>query len=142
MLKIEDLEGIKLVHNEEYIATEAEAQQSLENVFQQASQSWGIRREEGVILKLARDLKIALALANVAEENGRMLKGAQMELGRVKKQRDAALAHVEEVTKYNVDLAVEAEENREEIAKLILSNTELAANVSFLEEDGANLQGG
>jgi hypothetical protein len=95
MLTLKDLEGIKLVSDETYIAPVSDAQTALERVFQQASQGWGIRREDGVLLRMASDIKIALALAESADENGRLLKGAQMELGRVKKQRDVIQADLD-----------------------------------------------
>jgi len=88
MLTEKDLDGLKLVTDQSNIASTQDTQQALETAFQQGSQGWGVRREQSVILRLARDLKVALALAVQADENGRMLKGAQMELGRVKKQRD------------------------------------------------------
>lgn len=85
MLKLEDLDGIKLV-KEENFATDSEVGTAVELGIIQGSQGWGVREEISVILKLARDLKIALALAATADENGRMLKGAQLEGGRLKKQ--------------------------------------------------------
>lgn len=86
MITLKDLEGVKLV-KEEYYASISDTQDALERVFVQGSQGWGVRRDDGVLLRMARDMNIALALANSADENGRMLKGAQMELGRVKKQK-------------------------------------------------------
>ena len=94
MLTEKDLDGLKLVTDQSNIASTQDTQQALETAFQQGSQGWGVRREQSVILRLARDLKIALALAVQADENGRMLKGAQMELGRVKKQRDTSQEEV------------------------------------------------
>jgi len=84
-LTLKDLDGVKLA-NEEYIATTPEVQDALERAFQQASQGWGVRREVGVFLALARDLKMAMHLAETADEAQRMLKGAQMETGRLKKK--------------------------------------------------------
>lgn len=88
MLTIKDLEGVKLVSDEKYYATLQETQEVLEVCFQQASQGWGVRRHDGVILRLAADLKIALTLANAADDAQRMLKGSQMALGREKKIRE------------------------------------------------------
>lgn len=85
MLKLEDLDGLKLVHLD-YFATDADAELAVEQAITQGSQGWGVRREVGVILKLARDLKISLALAATADKSARMLKGAQLENGRLKKQ--------------------------------------------------------
>jgi hypothetical protein len=84
-LKKTDLEGVKLA-NDEYFASPEEAADFLERGFQQASQGWGVRREVGVCLTLARDLLIAWELADTADEAQRMLKGAQMETGRLKKK--------------------------------------------------------
>lgn len=114
MLTTKDLDGVKLV-NEEYIATIAEAQQMLETVFQQASQGWGVRREAGVILRLARDLRISLAISESADEAQRMLKGAQMELGRVKKQRDEAVANAANLQTI-VDVLEKSLQNQEKSA--------------------------
>ena len=94
MMKIEDLEGVKLV-NEEYLASEGEVRSVLENAFQQGSQGWGVRRDTGVILKLARDLKLALAMAQAADEATRKLKGLQLENGRLKKAAKSASAESE-----------------------------------------------
>ena len=58
-----------------------------------------------------RMLERILAYRVFADENGRMLKGAQMELGRVKKQRDT--------------VQVEAELASAEIARLTAKITEL-----------------
>ena len=80
------LDGVKLVFGEDYFATPEEVENELERAYQQASQGWGVRREIGVYLALARDLKIATELAATADENQRMLKGAQMEGGRLKKK--------------------------------------------------------
>jgi hypothetical protein len=88
MLTVKDLDGIKLCSDPSYLASLPVTQQALENVFQQASQSWGVKREDSVVLKLASDLQAALEIAADATANARLLKGAQMELGRVKKQRD------------------------------------------------------
>ena len=127
MLTLADLEGIKLVSDDSYIATVEEAQQSLEVVFQQASQTWGIRREQGVILRLARDLKIALALAMTAEEAGRMLKGAQMELGRVKKQRDTIQAYADNKDSTIKGLVAQLKERETEIGDLNIKLLQIKA---------------
>jgi len=85
MIKIEDLDGLKLV-DENYLASTEVVQQTLENAFQQGSQGWGVRPEISVVLYLARQLADSMTLASTAEEAQRMLKGAQMSGGRLKKQ--------------------------------------------------------
>jgi hypothetical protein len=94
-LTLQDLDGFKLV-DETNVAPLDATQMALEHAFQQGSQGWGVSREVGVYLSLARDLKLALALANTADEAQRMLKGAQMELGRVKKAKKKEEALAEE----------------------------------------------
>ncbi len=91
-LKIEDVAGVKLVTDENNYASHGEVRNSLEGAFVQGSQGWGVSHDNAVLLTVARDLKEVLMLANVADENHRLLKGAQLELGRVKKQRSVALA--------------------------------------------------
>ena len=86
MLDGKMLDGIKLVTNEEYFATDAETEFTLEQVFQQASQAWGIRREQGVMLRLARELKLAIGVAQGAQADDNKLKGLQLENGRLKKR--------------------------------------------------------
>jgi hypothetical protein len=85
MLDPKMLDGLKLV-KEEYIATDSEVDLALEQAFTQGSQGWGVKRAEGVLLRLAQELKLSSALAATADEAGRMLKGAQLENGRLKKQ--------------------------------------------------------
>jgi len=85
MIKATALDGIKLV-DENYIATDGETEAALEQAFQQGSQGWGVRRDQGVLLRLARDLKIALALAQDTTETQNKLKGLQLENGRLKKK--------------------------------------------------------
>ncbi len=95
-IRIEDLDGVKLV-NEENFAPEARVLNVLEEAYMQGSQGWGVTPETAIILHLVRVLRDALALADVSEERQRMLKGAQMELGRVKKARDDAKAQRDEL---------------------------------------------
>lgn len=105
MLRIEDLEGLKIVDAANF-ASEIEVRDALENAYVQGSQGWGVRRDVAVILQLARNLRVQIELASTAEtlreeavragcayaELQNKLKGMQLELGRVKKQRDAATA--------------------------------------------------
>lgn len=86
MLDKKILNGLKLVTNDEYFATDAEVEADLEVTFQQASQGWGVRRQQGVLLRMARDLKLALELAATAVDSTNKIKGLQLEGGRLKKQ--------------------------------------------------------
>ena len=88
MIKAEDLDGIKLVTEENNFASDDDTLNVLEAAFMQGSQGWGVTKETAILLRLARVLYAALKLAETADENARLLKGAQMELGRVKKQRN------------------------------------------------------
>ena len=85
MISIEDLDGIKLVQLENF-ASNDETYSELERAIQQGSQGWGVRLEQGVILRLARELKIALSLAAQADDALRKLKGLQLENGRLRKR--------------------------------------------------------
>ena len=82
-IKLEDLDNVKLVRDEN-IASATEAIATVESACVQGSQAWGVRRDTGVILKLARDLKIALALAAATDAAQRALKGEQMSHGRTR----------------------------------------------------------
>ncbi len=83
MIRLEDLDNVKLVCVENF-ADEAETVATVESACVQGSQTWGVRRDTGVILSLARNLQIALALAATADEAQRKLKGEQMSHGRTK----------------------------------------------------------
>ncbi len=121
MIKADDLDGIKLVTEENNFASDDDTLNVLEAAFMQGSQGWGVTKDTAILLRMARVLYVALKMAETADENARLLKGAQMELGRVKKQRDTLKTsldsdikiilelteRVSEVEKYNVDLAAE-----------------------------------
>lgn len=93
MITLDELQNLKLVLDEN-VADEQRAKEYIEYCVQQGSQGWGVRRDVSVVLKLARDLKIALALAATADEAQRKLKGEQMAHGRTKKmlKRDTQMA--------------------------------------------------
>lgn len=118
-LTLQDLDGFKLVDETNVAPLEA-TQMALEHAFQQGSQGWGVSREVGIYLSLARDLKLSIALANTADEAQRMLKGAQMELGRVKKARKK-------------DESIADELSAELVAERLLV-TELKAQVDSLQK--------
>ncbi len=85
MMELKRLDGFGQVASADYLATDAEVDEALENAFEQASQGWGVRREVGVYLTLVRELRISLSLAGKADEALRKVKGLQLELGRTKK---------------------------------------------------------
>ena len=85
-LTLADLDGIKLISDPTYFMETDVVRMELESAYMQGSQGWGVRREVGVYLALARDLKIAMELANTADQAQRMLKGAQLEGGRLRKR--------------------------------------------------------
>ena len=99
VLTVKDLEGLKLVSDTSYIASTELTQVALERVFQQASQGWGVRQEGSVLLKLASDLTTALVKAERADESGRLLKGAQMALGRERKIKEGLQADIATLNK-------------------------------------------
>lgn len=98
MIKLTDLDGVKLVDRTNF-ADDDEVLNSLEAAYMQGSQGWGVTKEVAIQLTLAECLRAALTIAATADDNRRMLKGAQMELGRVKKQRDTLQSAVDSLTK-------------------------------------------
>lgn len=96
-LKIEDLAGVKLVQDENF-TVENLVLDALEEAFIQGSQGWGVTRDTGVLLTLARELHAARLQADTAEDNYRLLKGAQMALGRSKKRELVLQEAVESLT--------------------------------------------
>jgi hypothetical protein len=93
-----DLDGVKLVYDDSYFAGQHEVDAHIEVLFQQASQGWGLRRLDAVQLAILRDFREAQALAVLADDRQRMLKGAQMENGRLKKQLAAVKAKLDATT--------------------------------------------
>jgi hypothetical protein len=88
MIKLKDLEGLKLVQPGNF-GQEVETLGALEHAITQGSQGWGVSPSIAVQLHLARDLKVALELAEGAQETKNALKGKQMELGRKNSLYDA-----------------------------------------------------
>ena len=58
----------------------------LEHAFSQGSQSWGVKREVGMALTLAKELHDTLELAQTADESKRKAAGLQLENGRLRKK--------------------------------------------------------
>ena len=85
MISLQDLDGLKLVHDDNF-GTEEKVLDILEGYITQGSQGWGVNQHTMVALHLARDLREALKVAQSATETQNALKGAQMELGRSKAQ--------------------------------------------------------
>ncbi len=86
MIKLEQLNNLKLITDESVYRTEEQAVDRLELAVQQGIGGWGVRPDDGVILKLARDLRLALEMSKQQEETFNKLKGTQMENGRLKKR--------------------------------------------------------
>lgn len=84
-LTLDDLEGLKLVEASNVGSLE-QAQLVLEHAYMQGSQGWGVTEGVASTLFLATELREALDVAQTADENHRMLKGVQMENGRLKKK--------------------------------------------------------
>lgn len=93
-LTIADVAGVKLADSNNF-PPPYEVTAALDHAFAQGSQGWGVTREIGVYLFLARELHWALEIAETADENRRMLKGAQLETGRLKKKIEQLTAEVE-----------------------------------------------
>ncbi len=77
---------IDAVHEENF-AADVIILDSINGAIEQGRQGWGVRKEQAVMLGLARQLKITLALAETADEAQRALKGEQMSHGRTKAGR-------------------------------------------------------
>jgi hypothetical protein len=85
-LTLADVEGVKLVTDLNNFVSIPDARTALEIAFTQGSQGWGVRDDLATFNTLARELRAALALAEVADEAQRMNKGAQLALGKAKKR--------------------------------------------------------
>ena len=81
MITLKDLEGLKLVQDENF-GEEVEALGAIENAITQGSQSWGVSPSVAALLHVARDLRVALELAEGAQETKNALKAKQLEVGR------------------------------------------------------------
>lgn len=86
MITPEKLDNLKLITDESVFVSEKDTLDRVELAVQQGAGGWGVRRDDGVILKLARDLKLAGAMATQVDESQRKLKGLQLENGRLRKQ--------------------------------------------------------
>ena len=84
-LTLKDLAGTKLIQPEN-LAPLLQVQLALDHTYGQASQGWGVTPEIAVYGYLATELRTQMEIAETADENRRMLKGAQMETGRLKKK--------------------------------------------------------
>ena len=106
-LTTQDLTGVKLVSDDNF-APLFEVRAAIDYAITQGSQGWGVTREAGVYNFLARELLTALEVATTADENHRMLKGAQLKLGKLEKKIEKLKAenlaldlHIKEL---NIDL--------------------------------------
>ena len=90
-----DLDGLKLLHSDDYIATIPETQQALEQAYVQGSQGWGVGQMQANLLRMAKELGRALVAEDKYDETYKALKAEQMTRGRLQKQLDATLAKVD-----------------------------------------------
>lgn len=95
MITLRDLDGLKLVTDENNIATVGEALAEFERSVEQGSQNWGVRREQAVTLRFATELSRRIAAADKYEETQKALKAEQMRRGRIQKTLDGAAASLE-----------------------------------------------
>ena len=86
-----DLDGLKLLHSDDYIATIPETQQALEQAYVQGSQGWGVGQMQANLLRMAKELGRALIAEDKYDEAFKALKAEQMTRGRIQKQLDAAV---------------------------------------------------
>ena len=89
-----DLDGLKLLHSDDYIATIPETQQALEQAYVQGSQGWGVGQMQANLLRMAKELGRALVAEDKYDETYKALKAEQMTRGRIQKQLDAATAGI------------------------------------------------
>jgi len=109
MITLEKLDriGLDQVQIENFAAEEI-ILDALEGAAEQGRQGWGVRREQAVMLGLARSTRVLAKIAEQADTAQRNLKGEQMAHGRLKKR----YADVQQ------RLAV-AEAGRQELAKVL-----------------------
>ena len=118
-----DLDGLKLVTDDNNFAGPQQVDLAVESAIAQGSQGWGVQQDVAVLLSVLRDLAGAQLIAQTADENRRMLKGAQMELGRVKKQRDQKDAQLQKARE-------QLDEKEEARAKFASDNLALRAKLN------------
>ena len=70
-MKLEQLENLKLIVDESVYLSEQETLDRLELAVQQGAGGWGVRRDDGALLTLARNLKLALGMAEQQDETYR-----------------------------------------------------------------------
>jgi len=87
MITLEKLDRIGLDQVQiENFADEEAILDALEGAAEQGRQGWGVRREQAVILGLARSTRVLAKIADQADTAQRNLKGEQMAHGRCKKR--------------------------------------------------------
>ena len=123
-LNIADVAGIKLAANENFPPL-FETRAALDHAFSQGSQGWGVTREVGNYLNLAYALHEALEVSTTAEENHRMLKGAQLENGRLKKKIEKLTAQLAESDATALALTIALEKAQVALDALRADNEEL-----------------
>jgi len=69
-------------------AADEDVLDSLEGACEQGRQGWGVRREQGVMLALARTMRVHAHIASQADTAQRNLKGEQLAHGRTKKREE------------------------------------------------------
>lgn len=104
MIKVEALEGIKLV-DKDYLATDEVTEATIEEAITLGSQNWGVAQKMAVILRLMAELRKALLKAAKADKYQRQLKGKQMELGRAQKALKEANVRANEAEIRALELA-------------------------------------
>jgi len=111
------LDTVKLVPTECF-ASDVEVEDYVERCAQEASQGWGARAVDMIILRLAGDLRIASSGAEVADGYARLLKGKQLENGRLKKQVTTLTALLDEATKAALTACEQRDDQRAELDRL------------------------
>lgn len=135
MLDGKMLDGVKLVSDENYFATNSEVEFMLETAFQQASQGWGVRQDQGVMLRLAKELKLSQGLQAKAQAGHDQLKGLQLENGRLKKK--IRILEGQEAALVGANRTVG--EQAAEIERLTEAYADAARKVAELKADAAAL---
>jgi len=125
MITLDKLDKLNLDQVQiENFADEDAILDALAGASEQGRQGWGVRREQAVILGLARSTRVLAKIADQADTAQRNLKGEQMAHGRLKKR----YADVQQ------RLAL-AEAGRQELAKVL--NDATVAKVAAGVDSGA-----
>ena len=108
---------------DENVASDELAELLVEQVADQASQGWGVSEVDSVVMRLAREVVRLQPFEEKVDEAQRLMKGAQLQVGRIRKQVE------------NLEPQVAALQNR--IKKLEDEKQRLSDQLTELRNDNA-----